>query len=485
MLLSSIPEINFFTNPNFWTITILVLVGVGLAGATASLAFFVFAAIGDSITRQHWREKLSINDYLRQGMVYNQPIGLMLIRSVLCAFILAGIWTLVFWIMPHLFIDIRRVFLHGDVIWPPLYLLLNNSWIALSIVLGIFLALGSQTYAQTGSRMAVLGVIIFSFAVVAPVTGSYGPALAEIILAGILGIALALIYLQWDAVTLFLSFFLFTGLISTVSGWIVTGSPDSYIFISHLSFMALLLLTGIWAASRGRDEQTLSPFVPDYVEELAQEERIKQELQIARDVQQSFLPIKTPQFEYLELAAMCKPAYETGGDYYDIIRLDEHRIAVTIGDVSGKGIQAAFYMTFVKGILHSLCREVESPAEVLKKANRLFCENAPRGVFISLVYGIIDLQKREFRFARAGHNPILHMNGSTERITELQPSGIGVGLDAGEAFDRNIEELTLSIEKQDLLILYTDGIVEALNSNHVFYGRHRLQNLLAKNNGRS
>src|SRR5699024_7959502 len=125
---------------------------------------------------------------------------------------------------------------------------------------------------------------------------------------------------------------------------------------------------------------------------------------------------------------------------------------------------------FIKGILHSLCREVESPAELLKKANRLFCENAPRGVFISLVYGIIDLQKHEFRFARAGHNPILHLNDAAEQITELKPRGIGVGLDAGEAFDCNIEELTLSLEKHDQLILYTDGIVEAMNANQVFYG---------------
>ncbi|MDZ7695106.1 MAG: PP2C family serine/threonine-protein phosphatase [Balneolaceae bacterium] len=128
------------------------------------------------------------------------------------------------------------------------------------------------------------------------------------------------------------------------------------------------------------------------------------------------------------MAAICKPAYETGGDYYDFIQLDDHRIAVAIGDVSGKGIQAAFYMTFTKGILHTLCRETESPAEVLKKANRLFYENARRGTFISLIYGIVDLRKKTFRFARAGHNPILHYAAQSQTMDLLQPSGIGLGL---------------------------------------------------------
>src|SRR5699024_2659983 len=183
-------------------------------------------------------------------------------------------------------------------------------------------------------------------------------------------------------------------------------------------------------------------------------ERIKQELQIARDVQQSFLPIETPQFEHLEIAAICKPAYETGGDYYDFIQLDEKRIAVAIGDVSGKGIQAAFYMTFVKGIIHSLCSETQSPADLLAKANRLFYDSARRGTIISLVYGISHLEKRSFHFARAGHNPVLKMNGENGSVEELQPRGIGIGLTKDVFFDSNIEEVELKLSGDEALILY-------------------------------
>lgn len=480
MLLSLLPQVNFIRDPNSWTTSIMMLVGVGISGAAASLAFFVFSAIGDSITRQHWPEKLNMYDYLRQGMIFNKPIGYMVMRSIMLAFILVGLLTFMLWLIPYLYIDITQVFLHDHTLWAPLYLMSYNGWAALSIVLGIFLVLGGQAYAQTKNKALSSAIMVFACTIIAPIVGSYGPAGQEVIIAVVIGIALVLIYLQWDAITLLISYFLFLGLVRTSTGWIVDGAMDGYIFVFFMVVMGLLFILGIWASLQGKEAHALTEFIPDYVEELAQEERIKQELQIAREVQESFLPVKTPEFEHLELAAICKPAYETGGDYYDVIRLDDHRIAVTIGDVSGKGIQAAFYMTFIKGILHSLCREIKSPAELLKKTNRIFCENAAHGVFISLVYGIIDLDKKEFYFARAGHNPILHVNTPTGKVNELRPGGLGIGLATGCPFDDNIEEVKLKLSNDDLLILYTDGIVEALNENHTFYGSHRFNNLLAR-----
>lgn len=481
MLLSLFSEVSLVISSGNWIASLFILFGIGIVGAISSLGFFVLTGIGDSITRQHWEGKLDLYDYLRQGMVFNKPIGSMLVRSVLLSFILAGLWTGLLWLFPNLYIDIEHVFQHDRALWPILNLLFHNGWLSLGIVLSIFLVLGGQVYAQTDNETITSAIMILACIIVMPVIGSYGPLLQEMAVAAVIGLALVLIYLAWDLLTLLLSYFLFLGLVSTTTGWVVAQSMDTYIFVVLILLMSTLLLVGIWLAVWGKEVRGLPRFVPDYVEELAQEERIKQELQIARDVQQSFLPARTPQFEQLELAAICKPAYETGGDYYDIIMLDENRVAVTIGDVSGKGIQAAFYMTFVKGILHSLCREIDSPAELLKKANRLFCQNAPRGVFISLVYGIIDLEKEEFRFARAGHNPILHLRKQSEQIKELQPKGIGLGLDDGAPFDTNIEEVKLRLGKEDGLILYTDGIVEALNSNNIFYGSHRLNNILSKN----
>lgn len=485
IMLSMLPYLDFYTGVSRGIDSLQLIISVGMGGAAASLGFFILFAISDSITRQYWPEKLYTYDFLRQGMFFNKPIGLATLRSIGLAFILAGSWTLVNGYIPNLHVEIDRVFLNDEAAWPPLHMFLQNGWYSFSLVLGIFLVIGGQFYAQTRNKFATGFILILACGIMVPLVNEYGPPLQQFVLSVIIGLLLTGIYFIWDFVTLLLSYFLFLGLLSSSTGWIIEGSPDNYIFIIYVILLVFLAITGMIASLKGKDEKVLPNFVPDYVEELAQEERIKQELQIARNVQQSFLPVRTPDIDRLDLAAICKPAYETGGDYYDFIQIDKHRIAVAVGDVSGKGIQAAFYMTFVKGILHSLCREIDSPAELLKKANRLFCDNAPRGTFISLVYGIIDLEKKTFHFARAGHNPVVKVNAASGDIEELQPEGIGIGLTGSEIFDTNIDEVLLKLQKDDVLILYTDGIVEALNTNHVFYGNKRLISMIRRNSHKS
>lgn len=458
---------------------------MGFSGALASIGFFAVFAVSDSLMRQYWPEKLFSYDYLRQGMLFNKPIGETILRSVVLSFILCGIWTISLLFFPDLYFELERTFLHFEAAWPPAYLFLNSAWFSLLVILAIFAIAGTKIYGLYQNKVLTGIITAIGFMVMAPVLQGVNPAIQELALFVILGISFAFIFLKWDILTTLFTHFLFILTLEASSGWVVQSSPDFYVFVIFCVFLLFISIAGILFISMGKEEQSLSTFVPQYVEELAQEERIKQELQIAREVQQSFLPVRTPKFDYLELAAICKPAYETGGDYYDFIVLDDNRVAVTIGDVSGKGIQAAFFMTFVKGVLHSLCREIDSPAEILKKANRLFYENAPRGTFISLVYGIVDLEKNVFRFARAGHNPILRINSISKSVEELQPRGIGIGLTPDDTFDQNIEEVELDLVGDDVLVLYTDGIVEALNKNHKFYGSKRLNRILLKNRKRS
>lgn len=478
MFLNEIDNIELFGSSEERVETILLFVQMGIGGAMASLAYFVLFAISDSITRQHWAEKLATYDYLRQGMLFNKPLGLVMVHSVFLAFALAGLWTSILYLFPDLYVGFDMVFLEGNVGWPPLFITIKSVWFSFAFMLGAFLVVGNLAYARFGKKWIAGLFMVASSAVIFPMQTPVGPLLPEFLLGIILGVALVLIYLRWDFMTVFLSHVFFLGLIGTASGWLPPDSPDLYVFITFLIFLAFVFTTGVTAVFKGKEEKVLPKYIPEYVEELAQEERIKQELQIARQVQQSFLPEQTPDIKGLDIAAHCQPAYETGGDYYDFIRLDDHRIAVTIGDVSGKGIQAAFYMTFTKGILHTLCRETSSPAELLVKANRLFCDNARKGTFISLVYGIIDLQKKTFTFARAGHNPIIRLKGESGHIEELQPLGLGIGLTRDRSFDQNIKEVELTLTEDDVLVLYTDGIVEALNENHQFYGNKKLISLL-------
>ncbi len=453
---------------------------MGFSGAFTSVGVFALFAVGDSIMRQYWPQKLYSYDYLRQGKFFNKPIGEMILRSIVLAFILCGIWTVALSFAPNLFLEIERTFLAHEAAWAPIYLFLNSFWFSLLFALCIFAVAATQFYSTHKRKWLASLVVVLGVILIIPTFQNIGPAVSEIVLFGILGIVFLAIFLKWDILTVFFTHFLFVLMLESSSGWLVNGSPDLPAFILLVVFLFGNTVAAVLFIIKGEKEQSLSGYVPDYVEELAQEQRIKQELRIARDVQQSFLPVETPHFKNLDLAAVCKPAYETGGDYYDFVQLDDHRIAVTIGDVSGKGIQAAFYMTFIKGILHSLCREIDSPAEILKKVNRLFYDNAQRGTFISLVYGIIDLKEKTFRFARAGHNPILRVAGDTKKLEELKPAGIGIGL-SRDNFDEHLEEVELSIEDNNVLVLYTDGIVEALSESQNFYGTNRLNAMIKSN----
>lgn len=480
VFLAEVESVNPFSAEATFDETILLLLQIGIIGAIASISFFILFAISDSITRQHWPEKLSVYDCIHRGMIFNKAVGFMVMRGVMLAFTLAGFWTLLLNFMPQLYFSISSVFVSEQAVWSPLYLLFNYSWFSFAIVCSIFLVIGSLAYGRSKNKWVTAVAVILGCGLLVPFYQNFGSFGYELLQGALFGIILAVIYIKWDFLTLFMAHFLFLGLAGTASGWILPNSPDSFTFIVYLIFLIFLAVFSVLAVTLGKEERSMPEYVPSYVEELAQEQRIKQELQIAREVQQSFLPSKIPAYPGLDVAAVCQPAYETGGDYYDFIPLDDHRVAVAIGDVSGKGIQAAFYMTFVKGILHSLCRETDSPAHVLRKANRLFHDNASRGTFVSLIYGVIDLQKKTFTFARAGHNPILHVKTGSGEVTELQPNGLGMGLTREKIFDNKIQEIELSITEDDLFLFYTDGIVEALNAEHEFYGTERLIKLVKR-----
>lgn len=486
-ILQNIAQFDLFGDAGGQMEAIFLLIFTGIMAAAASVGFFILFATSDSVTRQHWPQKLATYDYIRQGTVFNKLVGSVVLRSVTLSLVLAGLWALLLWGMQDLYLEIPSggVFLDGTAGWPPFYVLLHNSWFSFSAVLGVFLILGSLVWSRTRSRIWTGAAMVLACGVLFPLNISVGPAGQEFLAGCLVGGALTLIYLKWDFSTLLITFFLFLGFVRTASGWVAPDSPDLYVFVTFLVLVVILVSAGTLAILMGQDERVLPRYVPEYVEELAQEERIKQELVIAREVQQSFLPTRIPQLASLDLAAICQPAYETGGDYYDFIPLDEHRMAVAIGDVSGKGIQAAFYMTFIKGIIHSLCRETDSPADLLKKTNRLFFDNAQKGTFISLVYGILDTRARTFTFARAGHNPALHYDRSEDRIRELQPGGLGIGLTREESFDLNIHQTTVDLEEDDILLLYTDGIVEALDEERRFYGANRLRDLLKAHGGQT
>lgn len=384
-------------------------------------------------------------------------------------------------LIPNSFITLEAGFEADNTFFPYLTEILGNFVFYLLIAQVVFLIFTGLLRSRYKSSVAAVLVPAFLFIVVYPFPFEVGSFTTELTVAGIIGLSLGIIYIREDFLTTFIAMFVFVSMLSTANGWLIENSPDASIFYSFLSLLVVGFIAGGYNIYRGSSVRELPKFVPEYIEELAQEDRIRQELKIARNVQQSFLPIETPAVEGYDITALCKPAYETGGDYYDFIPLKNDKLAITIGDVSGKGIQAAFFMTFTKGVLHALCSDYRSTIDILTKTNNMFRNNANRGTFISMIFGILDIQKNQFQFSRAGHNPLLFYKKSENKLYEFQPEGLAIGMTGEEIFRKNISEEIINLEKGDILILFTDGIVESISKTNKLYGDQRLQNLVKRN----
>ena len=214
------------------------------------------------------------------------------------------------------------------------------------------------------------------------------------------------------------------------------------------------------------------------VRESIEKERLEQELKVAHDAQMKLLPKDMPGVEGLDIDAVCITANEVGGDYYDFVLLNQNRLGIIIGDVSGKGTSAAFYMAEIKGIIRAMSKIYNSPKELLIKVNETLYDNIDRKTFISLIYAIIDTEKGSLVFSRAGHCPLLYFSRKKGETQFLQPPGLGLGLDQGEVFRRVIKEERLKIHPGDVLLFYTDGLTEARNENQEEFEEGRLAQVL-------
>ena len=184
-----------------------------------------------------------------------------------------------------------------------------------------------------------------------------------------------------------------------------------------------------------------------------------QELQRAREIQQSLLPREIPQIAEFEVAGAWQPASTVSGDYYDVLRLGDHRLGICIADVVGKGVSAALLMANVQAALRAFASDSESPAQVCGKVNRLLCDNIATGKFVTFFYGILDGETRTFRSCNAGHPYPILLSGDSIRVLEQGGAVLGVFP------DWSYEDSTVELRAGDRLFLFTDGITEATNSN--------------------
>jgi serine phosphatase RsbU (regulator of sigma subunit) len=209
--------------------------------------------------------------------------------------------------------------------------------------------------------------------------------------------------------------------------------------------------------------------------------RLEQELQIARDIQMSLLPHAALKAPGMSFSALCAPAREVGGDYYDFLPLPDGRVGLLIADVAGKGASAALYMAELKGLMLSLSRIHTSPRALLIEANEIIANHLDSRSFITMTYAVIDRAAGTLTCARAGHTPLMRIAaGEVRRVDVMAPDGmvLGLNIDRGERFERCLEELTLRIATGDLFFFFTDGVSEAMDADGACFGESRLSAFL-------
>lgn len=456
----------------------------GFSALFTFLGSLILLPIAESQSRDVWPEKLAVTDLLFQGKVMIREVGVSILRS----FFLAGVTLLVFGILILVIttLNIAYISLDSDSINVMQDITNSISVILLNIILTAFFVLTILSFfpgflkEKIRSNAILLILLVLSFNLGGLHFTFFTPPLTSFFLVLPVAFIWAIIINRYDLLTVFLSFMVVRTLLDLTLVLLTPGTLFSLPGMAVISFFVLFFLVGIFLIFRPQSAEDYESYVPEYVSRIAEKERLLRELEIARSVQMRFLPQKVPDFPSLEIVSLCRPAMEVGGDYYDFIQISERYMSVLIGDVSGKGVSAAFYMTMVKGIIKTLSKKTIKPATLLSEANEIFCENAPRDVFVTIIYGIFDLKEKTLTLASAGHNPLIVWKKKTDTLKLLNPRGIALGLEKSLRYGSIIEESSISFEEGDIFVFYTDGVSESMNMKEEFFGEERLGEVIKK-----
>jgi phosphoserine phosphatase RsbU/P len=218
------------------------------------------------------------------------------------------------------------------------------------------------------------------------------------------------------------------------------------------------------------DQASLSIYYAQFRAALDEKRRMDQDLDLAKRIQSSLLPRKLPEVRGLSLHAFNLAAQEVGGDYYDVIPIDDRYVGFAVADVSGKGIGGALMMSICRSVLRAHASKQIDPAEVLRQVNQTMITDIYEDMFVTMIYMIYDTETRELSMARAGHDPALILEAGANEVLRKESGGIAVGMVDPELFDHMIETLRVTLSPGTSVLVYTDGITEAMNHNQEEWG---------------
>jgi serine phosphatase RsbU (regulator of sigma subunit)/transcriptional regulator with GAF, ATPase, and Fis domain len=213
--------------------------------------------------------------------------------------------------------------------------------------------------------------------------------------------------------------------------------------------------------------------------EVVERERLEREFQLAREIQQTFLPDSLPEHPGWDVFSLWRPARQVSGDFYDVIELPNNQWGLIIADVADKGMPAALYMTLIRSLIRAAINNNESsPASVLSRVNDLLVADSKSGMFVTLVYAVISLDEGTLLYANAGHNPPVLVRCASRELEKLSGTAMALGIFEGIKISQN----QIRIDRGDSLIFYTDGITEAFSPHGVMFSENRLIDIIQNAN---
>lgn len=438
-------------------------------------------SVGESLTRGLWPEKFRSIDAFIKGKIFTLSIGSSLLKGAVLGLAVALLHLVVpfltnngttsYFLNPVYQINIYASYL------PSLAILTESLTIAIITGAGITFFVVNLSYSRYKNK--TLSIILNGIVVAASAAIAYTPLplsylWVSLLISFLSGCFFAYVYLRFDLLAL-LSLIFHSALIT--SGYTLYFGSTPFLkgnFIALLAILCTIPLIYIIGRIK-KQEFVLEDYgVPSHIQKISERERLKKELEIASKVQLSLLPKEQPDIKGYDIAGLSIPAVEAGGDYFDFVKLEGTKIGIAIGDVSGKGVGAAIYMTLTKGILQAHAEENVSPKSVLAKVNRLLYKTIEKNSFVSMFYAVLDFSNHTMVYSRAGHNPGILCSNSNGQTKLLMSKGIALGLEEGSIFASTLFEESIAIEEYDLVVLYTDGFTEAMNEEREFYGEERL-----------
>ena len=464
-----------------------LLLGLILGGIFICGVAIILWSVSETIFREIWNEKFLSIDLVMHKKFVHSIVGKSLLNGISFGL---GLTALFFILLRVISITINVTFTgdyftsqsHLTAYAPPLNILFGviNSYGILAVSFFMFLTAAIKRFINNDSIFILISGLIWALLI----QSNVNPLTASLPINLVLGLILSLILIRYDLLTTLISYLLLQYFIKASEFAFIQQPALHYQWFVIIGLSLFGIILGIIFLLKKDKFTDYDSITPKFVENVTERQRLRRELDVARHVQMSFLPKENPKIKGIDIASICIPAFEVGGDYYDFIQLSENKFGIIIGDVSGKGTQAAFYMTLTKGFLKALAKQSESPSEVLSKMNELFYENVERGRFISMIYAVVDLEKKIIKIARAGHNPVI-LHDVSGKVNLISPNGLALGLEKGPLFRKVISEFEEKLESGKNFIFYTDGFTEAANKKDEEFGVERLSEIAMQNYNKS